>query len=74
MGNLFRYILPGTTKVYEEYMKRTKQLPQSVDLGHGSHGHWVGDKDADNVLIWYHGASIQHTQKKEAGREDSNGI
>lgn len=56
-------ILPPSNKIYERYVKKVGVKPQSVDLGHGALGHWVGDRDATNVLIWFHGKqSIQNVQ------------
>jgi hypothetical protein len=26
-----------------------------VELEYGGKGHWIGDKNAKNVLTWYHG-------------------
>jgi hypothetical protein len=34
---------------------RKRVPPQNVDLGDGASGHWVGNKNAKNVLIWIHG-------------------
>lgn len=50
--------MPPTNKIYEIYIKKTRQMSETVDLGHGALGHWVGDKNADNVLIWYHGGGF----------------
>lgn len=47
--------MPTTNKIYEQYIKKTRQLPDTVNLGNGGLGHWVGDKNAENVLVWYHG-------------------
>ncbi|KKZ61468.1 hypothetical protein EMCG_00130 [[Emmonsia] crescens] len=51
-------VMPSTTKAYELYAKKTRQPVQSVELPHGVHGHWIGDKNAKNVLIWYHGGGF----------------
>ncbi|KAK2807028.1 hypothetical protein FQN50_005602 [Emmonsiellopsis sp. PD_5] len=51
-------IMPPTNKIYEQYAKKTKQPVQSVKLPHGVLGHWIGDKTAKNVLIWYHGGGF----------------
>lgn len=48
-------ILPPSHKVYERHAKITGAFPESVDLGNGALGHWIGDRDADNVIVWYHG-------------------
>ncbi|KJZ71916.1 hypothetical protein HIM_08672 [Hirsutella minnesotensis 3608] len=50
-----QWILPGTDQSYLKYCKQVKAAPRSVDLPHGARGHWIGDPDADNVLLWYHG-------------------
>lgn len=50
-----RWALPGTDEVYEQYVRSKGIKPQSVNLMHGAKGHWVGDPNAENVLIWYHG-------------------
>ncbi|KAG8408096.1 hypothetical protein J3459_018194 [Metarhizium acridum] len=47
--------LPSTDQVYEQYARSARIKPQTVVLGHGAKGHRVGDKNAKNVLIWYHG-------------------
>lgn len=39
---------------------------QTVDLEHGAKGHWIGDKDALNVLIWYHGATATYLDNRGA--------
>ncbi|KAL1961041.1 hypothetical protein VTO42DRAFT_4929 [Malbranchea cinnamomea] len=53
-----QYILPSTNAVYRQFARKTKQPPQSVELGHGAAGHWVGDSNAENVLVWYHGGGF----------------
>lgn len=50
-----QWALPTTDEVYEQYARTAGIKPQTVDLGNGAKGHWVGDKNAKNVLIWYHG-------------------
>ena len=50
-----QYVLPPSNKVYEQYAKKAGQLPESVELGHGALGHWIGKRDATNVVIWFHG-------------------
>ncbi|CAI7639710.1 unnamed protein product [Penicillium glandicola] len=53
-----QYILPPSHKIYEQHSKKTGRLPESVDLGNGALGHWVGDRDADNVIVWFHGGGF----------------
>lgn len=50
-----QYILPPSDKIYERYTKKNRIQAQSVELGYGALGHWVGDRNATNVLIWFHG-------------------
>ncbi|KAG5984134.1 hypothetical protein E4U55_005933 [Claviceps digitariae] len=51
-------ILPLTNVVYKQYARSVKMKPDTVDLGNGALGHWLGSKDAKNVLIWYHGGGF----------------
>ncbi|KAJ5827838.1 Alpha/beta hydrolase fold-3 [Penicillium robsamsonii] len=53
-----QYLLPPDLKIYEQYSKSTGGVPESVQLGDGALGHWVGDRNADNVIIWYHGGGF----------------
>ncbi|BAE66241.1 unnamed protein product [Aspergillus oryzae RIB40] len=29
-------------------------VPQTIEFEYGAKGHWIGNKNARNVLIWYH--------------------
>jgi acetyl esterase/lipase len=40
------------------YARSKKLKPDTVDLGNGAQGHWVGNKNAKHVLIWYHGGGF----------------
>ncbi|QPH06384.1 hypothetical protein C2857_004812 [Epichloe festucae Fl1] len=51
-------ISPLTNVVYEQYARSVKMPAETVDLGDGAQGHWLGSKDAKNVLIWYHGGGF----------------
>ncbi|KAB8079671.1 Alpha/Beta hydrolase protein [Aspergillus leporis] len=53
-----QYVMPPTNKIYDQYVRKAKKVADTVDLGHGALGHWVGDRNADNVLIWYHGGGF----------------
>ncbi|CAG8084573.1 unnamed protein product [Penicillium salamii] len=53
-----QYVLPATNKIYELYTQKTGAFPDSVDLGNGAYGHWIGDRNADNVIVWYHGGGF----------------
>ncbi len=52
---LLRYAFPSTAKVYAAYCKSKKIEPVSVSMPNGTQAHWVGSKNARNVLIYYHG-------------------
>lgn len=51
-----QYMLPGSRKVYDQFVKKEGYEPHTVELEHGAIGHWIGNPNATNVLIWYHGA------------------
>ncbi|PWY69450.1 lipase/thioesterase family protein [Aspergillus eucalypticola CBS 122712] len=53
-----QYALPTTDQNYERYVRKHKLPSNTVDLGDGALGHWIGDPKADNILIWYHGIFI----------------
>jgi hypothetical protein len=55
-----QYILPPSHKVYEIHSKKTGGLLDSVDLGNGALGHWIGDPNADHVIVWFHGLFINN--------------
>lgn len=45
--------------MYEQYARSARVTPQTVDLGcHGAKGHWIGNKNAKHVLVWYHGGGF----------------
>jgi alpha/beta hydrolase fold len=41
--------------VYETFAKAKGFTPQTVTLNHGALGHWIGNKDAETILVYYHG-------------------
>ncbi|TQW00826.1 hypothetical protein V2A60_001866 [Cordyceps javanica] len=51
-------ISPNTDIIYKHYARARKFKPDTVALAHGAQGHWVGNKNATNVLIWYHGGGF----------------
>lgn len=59
-----RFISPPTNKMYLRYARSAHFKPESVPLGNGAQGHWIGDKNAKNVLIWYHGQYFAGESKK----------
>ncbi|KAE8423781.1 Alpha/Beta hydrolase protein [Aspergillus pseudocaelatus] len=54
----FQWISPSTDEVYKQYMQSRGAVPQSIELEYDAKGHWIGDKHARNVLIWYHGGGF----------------
>lgn len=44
-----------TSDTYAAFMQQKGLQPETVTLKHGAQGHWLGNKDAKNVLIYYHG-------------------
>ena len=52
-------ILPPTNKIYERHARKTGQVAETVKLEAGGLGHWIGDRNATNVIVWYHGAYCQ---------------
>lgn len=40
---------------YTTFMQNKGLQPEIVSLPHGAEGYWLGNKDAKNVLIYYHG-------------------
>ncbi|PGH06482.1 hypothetical protein GX51_02306 [Blastomyces parvus] len=49
---------PPTNQVYELFATKRGFKPQTVQLDHGAQGHWIGNKDAKNVLIYFHGGGF----------------
>ncbi|OAA37419.1 lipase/thioesterase family protein [Metarhizium rileyi] len=53
-----QFVSPLTNVVYEHYARSASIRPDTVALDAGAYGHWVGSRDAENVLIWYHDLAI----------------
>ncbi|CAL5865807.1 uncharacterized protein PFLUO_LOCUS13 [Penicillium psychrofluorescens] len=53
-----RYMNRPTSDVYSAFMEGSGQSPEMVKLAHGAVGHWVGNKNAKNVLVYYHGGGF----------------
>ncbi|KAJ4153759.1 hypothetical protein LMH87_010233 [Akanthomyces muscarius] len=51
-------ISPNTNIIYNQYARSRNFEPDTVALAHGAQGHWVGNKNATNVLIWFHGGGF----------------
>ncbi|KAM3517347.1 hypothetical protein NHJ13051_009060 [Beauveria bassiana] len=51
-------VSPNTDIIYNQYARARNFKPDTVTLAHGAQGHWVGNKNATNVFIWYHGGGF----------------
>jgi hypothetical protein len=48
-----------TTKIYNGFTRK-KQIRQfSVQLDDDATGHWLGNENAENVLLWFHGTGLE---------------
>jgi len=56
-----QFVSPTSDKIYNQFVKKSGLAPQSVELGHGALGHWIGDRNAPNVLVWFHGEPLPPT-------------
>ncbi|EGD87648.1 hypothetical protein H112_04114 [Trichophyton rubrum D6] len=52
------FIYPSTAQNYETFSKKRRLKPDTVQLEHGAQGHWVGKKDAKNVVVYFHGGGF----------------
>ncbi|EAL90659.1 6-hexanolactone hydrolase, putative [Aspergillus fumigatus A1163] len=53
-----RSISYSTSKAYEQFMTKQGLQAQTVTLKYGARGHWIGNPDAKNVVIYYHGGGF----------------
>lgn len=53
--DISRHIFPPTNEVYDDFAKKRGLEPDTVKLEHGGLGHWVGDKTAEDVVVYFHG-------------------
>ncbi|KAI9036344.1 putative 6-hexanolactone hydrolase [Aspergillus affinis] len=53
-----QYVYPSTKSAYESFMKSKGLEPENVTLNHGATGHWIGDKNAKNVVVYNHGGGF----------------
>ncbi|KAL4895879.1 alpha/beta hydrolase fold protein [Aspergillus ambiguus] len=49
---------PSTDEAYEAFMKSKGVQPESVSLPHSAKGHWIGNKNAKKVMVYYHGGGF----------------
>ncbi|CAI6341176.1 unnamed protein product [Periconia digitata] len=50
-----RYMNGTSTPAYLKYAQENGFRPESVTLPGGAQAHWLGNKDAKKVILWYHG-------------------
>lgn len=50
-----QYVLPTSDQVYASYARSARGKTQIVQLPSGASGYWIGDSNAKNVIVWYHG-------------------
>ena len=59
LGNLNlaqdRYLNSQTTPTYLKFAKETGFAPDSITLPSGTQAHWIGNKNAKKVLLFFHG-------------------
>jgi acetylornithine/succinyldiaminopimelate/putrescine aminotransferase len=59
LGNLNlaqdRYMSQPTTEVYTKFAKEKGFAPETVTLPSGTQAHWIGNKNAKKVIMYYHG-------------------
>ncbi|KAL2855562.1 Alpha/Beta hydrolase protein [Aspergillus pseudodeflectus] len=53
-----QYVLPSTNLVYNAWIRSVRQKPLTLKLDHGAMGHWIGDPNSKNILVWYHGGGF----------------
>ncbi|KAI1207991.1 Alpha/Beta hydrolase protein [Annulohypoxylon truncatum] len=56
----FQAINPSTTEAYETVAKRKRFRSDIVKLPDGSLGCWVGDRNAETILVWFHGGGFAY--------------
>lgn len=50
-----RYLNPPSDEVYYSVMQKRGLQPEVVQLAHNTEGYWLGNKNAKNVVVYYHG-------------------
>ncbi|KGO75254.1 Alpha/beta hydrolase fold-3 [Penicillium italicum] len=53
-----RYLILPTSVTYAAVMKKRGLQPETVVLPHNTEGHWIGNKNAKNVIVYYHGGGF----------------
>ena len=50
-----RAMVPTTLAGYETFMKRERMEPVVEEIGEGARLLWIGPRQADRVLLYFHG-------------------
>lgn len=50
-----RYIRPLTTPVYLSFAKGKGFPPDSITLSDGVQAHWIGNKNSQKTIVYFHG-------------------
>jgi hypothetical protein len=60
-----RYSSTPTTTAYLQVAEKQGFAPESITLPSGTQAHWIGNKNARKVLVYFHGMSRQgqHSMK-----------
>ncbi|KIM95744.1 hypothetical protein OIDMADRAFT_133431 [Oidiodendron maius Zn] len=53
-----QYLQPSTRAAYEIFARKKGIKPETIGLKHGVLGHWVGMKEAKNILVYFHGGGF----------------
>lgn len=49
---------PGTEGRYLKYCEKKSFQPDTVVLDHGAKAHWLGPRDAERYIVWFHGGGF----------------
>jgi hypothetical protein len=55
-----RYLNSNTTAIYQSFANANKFAPESITLPSGTQAHWIGNKNAKKVFLYYHGMYANH--------------
>lgn len=50
-----QYAQPTTENMYKAICRAKGRRPDVVDLGNDAKGLWIGSKDAESVMLYFHG-------------------
>ena len=56
-----RYIHRLTTPVYLSFAKDKGFPPDSITLSDGVQAHWIGNKNAQKTIVYFHGTTTCYT-------------